>query len=190
MSLQYASLEEAWGTPAHPVRRRRRTKDARVPGPGSGEEPHAWADLEGGGAQSYAPYEKEAGQRSDQPLPGLFGPGRRHPAEAVLEPGPGEPVRTPAEYRAPRPYAPPGAEPGAGPAAEAGAGRPLLMDRGDAAFPEPAAWPTAPHADRREAGGVYDVALYVFGGVVLILLLEQFVQMGVALGARRAFQYP
>jgi len=52
----------------------------------------------------------------------------------------------------------------------------------------PFALPTAINAVDRHAEDpsevVYDVVLYVFSGIVLILLLEQFVQMGVALAGK------
>lgn len=161
-SLQYATLQEAWGDALPPARRRRKHKDvtpagvsddkeyreSRIPGeieyraPGATDDYLAWSD-----------YSKEPGQRTDAPLTGLDGPARRFPAEAAVVPDvkvdPADTGAQPAPD--PRPYVPP-----------------TVLDS--------TAFSPAPSHD---AG--YDVAMYVFTGIMLILLLEQFVQMGAAM---------
>lgn len=164
-SLQYATLQEAWGDSLPPVRRRRKQKDvspagvsddkeyreSRIPGeveyraPAAADDYLAWSD-----------YSKEPGQRTDAPLTGLDGPPRRFPAEAAVIPDvqvdPADTGAQPAPE--PRPYVPP-----------------TVLDS--------VAFSPQPPADAGNAG--YDVAMYVFTGIMLILLLEQFVQMGAAL---------
>ena len=165
--LQYATLQEAWGESMPPVRRRK-----KVPkGPkDSNENPYrpysedrefrAVSGLDD--YQPWADYTKEDTQRSDEPLPGLDGPARRYPEKVEihdLEHGPV--VDTP-------PVKKYGDEYVGGPSGFT-VGR---LDNAD--------YPVYGKPVSHDAG--YDVALYVFSGILLILLLEQFVQMGATLG--------
>lgn len=164
-SLQYATLQEAWGD-ALPPRRRKKTRDAAVPVGVSDDKEYRESRIPGeieyrapAAADDYlawSDYSKEPGQRTDAPLTGLDGPARRFPAEAAVIPDvkvdPADTGAQPAPE--PRPYIPP-----------------TVLDS--------VAFAPQPPADSGNAG--YDVAMYVFTGIMLILLLEQFVQMGAAL---------
>lgn len=170
MSLSYATLQEAWGEACPPKRKRSKPRDAaplaapdREYRPAAQErEYRALSGLDD--QQAWAEYNKEDTQRSDAPLPGLLGPEHRYPTsvDVVADAG----VAVPDEKQYETGYvAPHGELPKA------------RLDVADHAVALPAAAP-------RDSDAAYDVALYVFSGIALILLLEQFVQMGIAMRAR------
>lgn len=114
--------------------------------------------------QAWAEYNKEDTQRSDSPLPGLLGPERRYPAsvDVVADAG----VAVPDEKRYETGYVAPHGEV---------SNKKMRLDVADHVI--------APRAfeAKHDDNAAYDVALYVFSGIALILLLEQFVQMGLAM---------
>ena len=151
--LQYATLQEAWGEAVPPTRK----KTKRPPPPADFTENVVVPDL---AAKYRAPaaaddwatwamYDKEESQRSDEPQSAVIGPAKRYPESAAKAAEPGVTAPEDPPYESGR------------------VSRPLLLDPMDAAF------------QRGHPG--FDVALYVFSGIALILLLEQFVQMGRAL---------
>lgn len=164
-SLSYATLQDAWGDAMPPSRRRRKNRDAAPPVGVSDDREYRESRIPGdleyrtpGAADDYlawSDYSKELGQRTDAPLTGLDGPERRFPAEAAVVPDyKVDPADTGAQAAPePRPYVPP-----------------TVLDSTSFSTADPGGY---------DAG--YDVAMYVFTGIMLILLLEQFVQMGVAL---------
>jgi len=161
-TLGYATLQEAWGEAMPPLRRRRKHREAPPVGVANDKEyreARVPGDIEyraPSAADDYlawSDYSKELGQRTDAPLPGLDGPERRFPAEAAVSPVPDEPVPVP----------PPAVPPTV-----------LTAQVQSERFS-----PT--HDDTASVLAGYDVAMYVFTGIMLILLLEQFVQMGSAL---------
>jgi hypothetical protein len=168
--LQYATIQEAWGDAAPP--KRKRTKSHGKPPKDAPERPFLPHDTETefraasslDDYQAWAEYSKEETQRSDEPLPGTVGPARRYPAKVEIsdlekdaaEVAPEKAYRT--GYVGPHPDQ-----------------RPIRLDNADHAV-------GGPRPDSDHAG--YDVALYVMSGILLILLLEQFVQMGVAMNNR------
>lgn len=164
-SVQYMTLEEAWGEALPPIRKKKKvprvpaddalmdarlTGDARVPGdreyraPSSADDYLAWSD-----------YTKEDGQRTDAPLVGLDGPARVFPEKADVK----VTTETAEVMPEPKPRTPSPA---------------LVLDSSD----------FGPGMGGNQDGpdtAAYDVAMYVFTGIMLILLLEQFIQIGVSL---------
>ena len=174
-SLGYATLQEAWGESSGPKRRRSKAPPAVSPAPdreylpaSQEREYRALSGLDD--QQAWAEYNKEDTQRSDAPLPGLIGPERRYPAsvDVVADAG----VAVPDEKRYETGYVAPHGEAGSPRLQE----KPVRLDVADRAI-APSPTPEAKHDDN----AAYDVALYVFSGIALILLLEQFVQMGIAM---------
>jgi hypothetical protein len=169
-SLGYSTLHEAWGESSGPKRRKSKVPVAVSPAPdreylpaSQEREYRALSGLDD--QQAWAEYNKEDTQRSDAPLPGLIGPERRYPAsvDVVADAG----VAVPDERQYETGYvAPHGDVPDK---------KPVRLDVADRAMvhqtPEP----------KHDDNAAYDVALYVFSGIALILLLEQFVQMGIAM---------
>lgn len=164
-SVQYMTLEEAWGEALPPVRRRKKaprvpaddalmdarlTGDTRVPGdreyraPSSADDFLAWSD-----------YTKEDGQRTDAPLVGLDGPARVFPEKAEVKVDDGIETRPDPKPRTPAPA--------------------LVLDSSD--------FGPSMYGNNQDGPdtAAYDVAMYVFTGIMLILLLEQFIQIGASL---------
>jgi hypothetical protein len=170
-SLGYATLQEAWGDSSGPKRRKNKVPPAVSPAPAREYRPASrereYRALSGlDDQQAWAEYNKEDTQRSDAPLPGLIGPERRYPAsvDVVADAG----VAVPDEKRYETGYVAPHGEV---------SNTPVRLDAADRTI---AAQSPALSPDDNAA---YDVALYVFSGIALILLLEQFVQMGIAMRA-------
>ena len=170
-----------------PVRKRRRDKAAPPrdgPPPVDYRTPSSLDDY-----QAWADYAKEPSQRSDAPLPGLAGPGERYAHEVAVSAASGPVADAEVDEAVNTGYAAPHGDLGR----NKFAGRPSRLDTDDRATgrPEYAAPPGGgsavedPHFYPSDARGVagYDVALYVLSGLMIILVLEQFVQMGVALRA-------
>lgn len=171
-SLGYATLQEAWGDSSAPKRRKSKVPPAVSPAPAREYRPAAqereYRALSGlDDQQAWAEYNKEDTQRSDAPLPGLLGPERRYPAsvDVVADAG----VAVPEEKQYETGYTAPHGEVSK---------TAVRLDVADHAIAPP------PKLESRyDDNAAYDVALYVFSGIALILLLEQFVQLGIAMRA-------
>lgn len=169
-SLGYATLQEAWGEASPPKRRKSKTPPA-APSPAPDREylpasqEREYRALSGlDDQQAWAEYNKEDSQRSDAPLPGLVGPERRYPASVDVVADAGAAVPDEKQYETGY-VAPHGDVPEK---------KPVRLDVADRVMVR------AP-ATKSDDNAAYDVALYVFSGIALILLLEQFVQMGIAM---------
>lgn len=177
-SLGYATLQEAWGESSGPKRRKSKVPPAVSPAPDReylpASQEREYRALSGlNDQQAWAEYNKEDTQRSDAPLPGLIGPEHRYPAsvDVVADAG----VAVPDEKQYETGYVAPHGEAGS----PRLAAKPVRLDVADHTIAAKA--PPEPVHDDNAA---YDVALYVFSGIALILLLEQFVQMGIAMRAQ------
>lgn len=171
-SLGYATLQEAWGEASPPKRRKSKTAPA-APSPAPDREylpasqEREYRALSGlDDQQAWAEYNKEDTQRSDAPLPGLIGPERRYPAsvDVVADAG----VAVPDERQYETGYV--------APHGDVPEKKPVRLDVADRVMV-----PNHTTEKKHDDNAAYDVALYVFSGIALILLLEQFVQMGIAM---------
>lgn len=170
MTLSYATLQEAWGDASAPKRRKHKVSPTVSPAPDREYRPAAqereYRALSGlDDQQAWAEYSKEDAQRTDAPLPGLVGPERRYPSTVDVVADEGTAVNgeeAPYETGYVAPHGPVSASP-------------VRLDVADHRIGTERARP------RGDDDAAYDVALYVFSGIALILLLEQFVQMGKAM---------
>lgn len=170
-SLGYATLQEAWGESSGPKRRKSKAPPAVSPAPDReylpASQEREYRALSGlNDQQAWAEYNKEDTQRSDAPLPGLIGPEHRYPAsvDVVADAG----VAVPDERQYETGYV--------APHGDVTSKKTVRLDVADRVI-APTPRPEPVHDDN----AAYDVALYVFSGIALILLLEQFVQMGIAM---------
>ena len=164
--IEYSTIEEAWGSTWPPVRRKK--KDKR-PAPADN------APLDNGAVRypeavsEFLPWTSADMKDSGNYWPGTSAPYHKEESQRSDAPLPGftGEKRSPAEVGPVGPVGPvPGPELTHATVAQMVPQDPRV--RGD--------------SDSREH--IYDVILYVFTGIILILLLEQFVQMGVQLSRK------